>query len=98
MLIYTQPLGHKLAHIRANPSVSLHFDAGPGGIDVQVLTGTAIIDDSAPRVSANLAYLAKMQAGIAELGMSTERYAQLFSIALRVMPLRLRGLDVLPVV
>jgi PPOX class probable F420-dependent enzyme len=90
--IYSQPTAKKIRHIAQDPNVSLHFDAGPSGIDVQVLLGVAQVDPNAPLVKHMPAYTQKYQAGMAQIGMTEESYSATFSVAIRITPMRLRGL------
>lgn len=90
--IVSEPTAWKLRHIEANPSVSLHFDAGPGGEDVQVFLGRAWIDRTAPAVRHMPDYVTKYSEGIRQINLTLERYSDMFSTAIRVQPLRLRGL------
>ena len=91
-LIYSLPATHKVQHIRDHPAVSLHFDAGTSGTDIQVFHGDAVIDSAAPRVHAQPDYVRKYKASIVEMGMTIESYSVAFCVALRVVPTRLRGL------
>lgn len=95
-LIYSTPQARKLAHIAHTPKVALHFNTDAGGEDVQVFLGTARVDPDAPPSDRNAAYSAKYRAGIVSLGLDEARYAALFSVAVRITPGRLRGLEPLP--
>lgn len=95
-LIYSTPLAKKLVHIAQHPEVALHFNTDAGGEDIQVFLGTAQIDPAAPPANAQPAYLAKYQADIATLNMDANEYARRFSVAVRVRPWRLRGLEPIP--
>jgi PPOX class probable F420-dependent enzyme len=90
--VVSEPAAWKLRHIEANPNVSLHFDAGPGGEDVQVLLGRAWIDRNAPAVRDMPDYLSKYAEGLRQINLSVERYSGMFNTIIRVQPLRLRGL------
>jgi PPOX class probable F420-dependent enzyme len=91
-IVYSQPTAKKLRHIEKNPNISLHFDAGPTGEDIQVLLGVAAIDRGAPPAKQMPAYLEKYSAGIAQIGMNQDSYSAEFSVAVRISSLRLRGL------
>jgi PPOX class probable F420-dependent enzyme len=91
-ILYSQPTAKKLRHIEKNPNVSLHFDAGPTGEDIQVLLGIAAIDRGAPPAKQMPAYLKKYSAGIAQIGLDPDSYSAEFSVAVRISSLRLRGL------
>jgi PPOX class probable F420-dependent enzyme len=90
-LVYTQPSTHRLKHIAHNPKVALHFDGGERGEDVVVFTGEAQIDTNAPPADAHAAYLEKYRDGIDRLDTTPESFAQTYSVALRIIPKKLRG-------
>ncbi len=90
-LIYTQPGTHRLKHIARNPKVALHFDGGERGEDVAVFTGEAQIDTNAPPADAHATYLEKYRDGIDRLDTTPESFAQTYSVALRIIPKKLRG-------
>lgn len=94
--IYSTPTARKIAHIAQNPNVALHFNTDAEGDDVQVILGQARLDPDAPPSKLNKAYSEKYHAGILSLGLDEERYAAMFSAAIRVVPSRLRGLEPLP--
>ena len=90
-LIFSQPDTQKLRHIAQNPNVSLHFDGGEKGLDVQVFTGTAeIIPDPIPADRLN-PYLQKYGAEIRRMGATEDAFAKEYRVALRVIPTKLRG-------
>jgi PPOX class probable F420-dependent enzyme len=92
VLIYSQSNAPKLRHIRANPRVSLHLDGDTHGGDIVILTGEAHIDEHTPPAHQVPAYLEKYTAGITTgLGMTPERFAGEYSVAIRFTPGRLRG-------
>ncbi|MBX3082468.1 MAG: TIGR03667 family PPOX class F420-dependent oxidoreductase [Anaerolineae bacterium] len=91
-LIYSQPSAAKLRHIARNPKVALHFDSGDGE-DVVVFLGEASVDPSAPLPNAHQGYLTKYREGIHDIDMTEASYAASFSVAIRVRPTKLRGLD-----
>lgn len=95
-LIYSTPLAWKLKHIAANPNVALHFNTDATGEDIQVILGNAALAPEAPPADRNAAYVAKYALGIAGLGMDAATYAATFTVALRVTPTRLRGLEPIP--
>lgn len=95
-LIYSTPRAWKLKHIAANPNVALHFNTDATGEDIQVILGKAALAPEAPPADRNAAYVAKYALGIAGLGMDAATYAATFTVALRVIPTRLRGLEPIP--
>lgn len=95
-LLYSLPDARKLAHLDQHPEVALHFNSDAEGSDFQVLLGRAQRDPSAPPTIAHAAYTAKYRAGILGLGMTEAEYAARFSVAVRITPVRIRGLEPLP--
>ena len=91
VLIYSQPNTPKLRHIAANPRVSLNLDGNGRGGDIVILTGEARIDDAAPSSAALPSYQAKYAAGIRQLGMTADSFAQAYSVPIRFTPAKLRG-------
>jgi len=91
ILIYSQPNTPKLRHIAANSHVSLSLDGNGRGGDIVILTGEAHVDDVAPSSAAMPAYQAKYAAGIRQLGMTAESFAQAYSVPIRFTPAKLRG-------
>jgi PPOX class probable F420-dependent enzyme len=90
-LIFNQPDTHKLRHIAQNPSVSLHFDGGDKGLDVQVFSGMAeVIPDPTP-ADLVVPYIQKYGEEIRRMGGTEEAFAMAYCIALRVRPTSLRG-------
>ncbi len=95
-VIYSTPKAKKLAHIASNPKVALHFNTNSGGEDVQVILGNAFIDQDAPLSKSNTANSEKYHSEILALGLDKKKYSATFSVALRIVPTRLRGLEPIP--
>jgi len=95
-IIYSNSKARKLIHIAHNPNVSLHFNTDADGYDIQVVLGKARIDESLPPTHKNKSYSEKYGAEILTLDLSEERYAELFSVGVRITPTRLRGVDPIP--
>jgi PPOX class probable F420-dependent enzyme len=92
VLVYSQPRTHKVAHIRAHPKVSMHFNTDrEAGDTVIVMTGIAVIDADAPAANENADYLKKYRNGIAELDMKLEDFGQDYSVPIRIELTGLRG-------
>lgn len=89
-LIYSQPDTPKVRNIAAQPHVSLNFDSDGKGGDIVVFTGQARIDDGPP-ANEVAAYVNKYAAAITGIGMTPESFAQTYSVALRVVPMGVRG-------
>jgi PPOX class probable F420-dependent enzyme len=92
-VIYSQPRAKKLEHIARNPHVALHFNSTPDGDDIQVFLATATIDRNPPRAQDVDAYLAKYRADIEAIGMTPETLRATFSVLVRAVPTRLRGME-----
>jgi PPOX class probable F420-dependent enzyme len=90
LLIYSQAGARRLANIRRQPRVSLHFDSN-GGDDIVVLTGTAEILDDYPAVTGNPAWLEKYGEAIDARFGSAAQFAERFSVPVRVHLTRVRG-------
>ncbi len=90
VLTYSQADARRLANIRRQPLVSLNFDSN-GGDDVVVLTGTAEILDDYPAVSDNPVWLEKYGEAIDARFGSATRFAERFSVPVRVHLTRVRG-------
>jgi PPOX class probable F420-dependent enzyme len=90
-LIYSRPNTYKLRHLESNPRVSLHLDGDGLGGDIVVLIGQAEIDQLAPPADEVEDYVVKYQPGFERLGMSADEFADIYSVAIRVKPLSLRG-------
>ncbi|MGQ0575925.1 MAG: TIGR03667 family PPOX class F420-dependent oxidoreductase [Pseudonocardia sp.] len=91
-LIYSDHAAKRLAHLRANPQVSLHLDGDGRGGDVVVLTGEIADAPDEPAVPDHPAYLAKYGSWIAGGPWRTpEVFARTYSVALRFTVRRVRG-------
>lgn len=90
-LIYSRPGTRKLQHIIRNPHVSLNLDGDGLGGDIVVFTGTARVDPETSPANQVPDYVQKYQAGFQRIGMDADSFAQMYSVAIRVKPLKLRG-------
>ena len=90
LLTYTQTEARRLANIRRQPLVSLNFDSN-GGEDIVVLTGTAEILDGCPAVPGNPGWLEKYGEAIDARFGSAAKFAERFSVPVRVRLTRVRG-------
>ena len=91
VLTYSQPQGRKLDHIRTHPQVAVHLNTDPEGSDVTVVLGKASIAEDAPHADKHAGYLRKYRQAIADLDMTPGSFAEEYSVAVRVMPEKLRG-------
>ena len=90
ILIYSQPDRQKLNNIGRNPKVGLHLNSNARGGDVVRAEGTAKILDDFPPATEVGEYLEKYRESIARIGFDPDRFAQTYSVALRVTPERWR--------
>ncbi len=74
-VIYSQKTAENPQHIARNPLVSLHFDGGARGEDIQVFLGTAEIFENPTPTNENKAYSEKSHRGIIELGATDKSFA-----------------------
>ena len=91
LLIYSRPGTAKLRNLVGSPQVAFHLDGDGRGGDIVVLTGEArTLSDASPadRVPA---YLEKYREAIARIGMTPDSFARAYSVAIRVVPIRLEG-------
>ncbi len=91
-LLFSQAKAHKVAHIKKNPNVALHFNTDEtGDKHVMVFTGHATIDIDCPPAHQVVAYLEKYGQGISDLNMTPEQFSNDYSVAIRIRPTELRG-------
>jgi PPOX class probable F420-dependent enzyme len=92
LLVYSHNKAARLRNLRANPRVSLNFDTvNRGEADVNVITGSARIATEEPPVTECEPYLAKYAEAIVEIGSEATKFAQVYSVALRITPEKVRG-------
>jgi PPOX class probable F420-dependent enzyme len=91
ILVYSHGEAKRLAHLRANPHVALHFDGDGTGGDIVVLTGEAEIVPDEPSVPQNPEYLAKYGDRITSGWQTAENFASIYSAPVRIRPKRVRG-------
>jgi hypothetical protein len=70
----------------------LHFDGDGRGGDIVVITGTAEILDDHPAVPENPAWLEKYGAAIAARFGDPVKFAERFSVPVRIAVTRVRGI------
>ena len=91
-LIFSQANAHKVAHIKKNPKVALHFNTDEtGDKHVIVFTGEAFIDTDCPPAHKVPAYFEKYKDGIAGLEMTPEEFSREYLIAVKIRPSEVRG-------
>jgi PPOX class probable F420-dependent enzyme len=91
ILVYSHSEAKRLAHLKANPNVALHFDSVGAGEHVVVLTGEATVEDETPPVHENPDYLAKYGERITGGWGTAEHFASIYSVPVRIRPRRVRG-------
>ena len=91
-LVFSQAKAHKVAHIKKNPKVSLHFNTDEtGDKHVIVFTGEASIDTSGASAHEVPTYFKKYKDGIANLDMTPEGFSDEYSVAIKIHPTQIRG-------
>jgi len=86
--VYAMNGGAKQRHIAAHDQVSVHFDAGPGGSDIVVISGRARLVPDAPPPSHFPGLLDKYLPAIEAMGRSAAWYDEDYSVALHITPER----------
>ena len=91
-LIFSQAKAYKVAHVKKNPKVALHFNTDEtGDKHVIVFTGEASIDTGCPPAHLVPAYFEKYKDDIAALDMTPDGFSREYSIPLRIRPAEVRG-------
>ena len=91
-LIFSQAKAHKVAHIKKNPKVALHFNTDKtGDKHVIVFVGDASIDANCPPAHEVPKYFKKYKEGISNLDMTPEGFSDEYCIAIRIHPTEIRG-------
>jgi PPOX class probable F420-dependent enzyme len=91
VLIYNATRAHRVDHVAVRPRVSLHFDTDAHGDDVIVMTGVAEQASDVPPVTEHEDYLIKYRDGIGRIGSDPAKFAQDYSVPLRIRLTRVRG-------
>jgi PPOX class probable F420-dependent enzyme len=91
ILVYSQPNKPKLRHIATNPRVALALRTDEDGDALVVITGEAVVDESAPRADALAGYIEKYRSSIARLDSDPTAFAAEYSVAMRIRPTKLRA-------
>jgi len=88
--VYGQNGGAKGRHIAVNDKVTVHFDSGPGGGDIVVISGRARPVPDAPPPSRFPGLLDKYQPAAEAMGRSAQWFDENYSEAIRITPERVR--------
>ena len=76
--------GARVRNVAGNPKVTLNFRGDANGGDIVVLSGSAEVDESAPRAAENTAWVAKYAAEWERAGMTAGSFSQRFSVPIRI--------------
>jgi PPOX class probable F420-dependent enzyme len=91
-LVYSLPGQAKLRNIERNGGVAIHLDSRSSGDDIVILTGTAVVDQTAPLLDKNETYVSKYREEMQRLGLGTpEEMARTYLVAIRITPSKIRG-------
>lgn len=91
ILIYSRSDARRLAHVQQNPRVALNFDGNGFGGDIIVITGEAQVSSDDPSADQLPAYVEKYRDFIANRYETPENFASIYSVALRIFPIAIRG-------
>lgn len=91
ILIYSRSDARRLAHVQQNPRVALNFDGNGFGGDIIVVTGEAQVSSDDPPADRLPAYVEKYSDFIATRYETPENFASIYSVALRIRPISIRG-------
>ena len=91
ILIYSQTHAKRLGHLQQNPRIALNFESNGMGDDIIVITGEASVSTTDLPADQNHVYVEKYRELITQLFKSPKRFAELYSIPLRVSPQSIRG-------
>lgn len=90
-LVYSRADAKRLMHIQQNPGVAFNFDGNGSGGDIIVITGTAQVSADDPSADKLPAYVDKYGDFIATRYNTPENFATIYSVALRIHPIAVRG-------
>jgi PPOX class probable F420-dependent enzyme len=91
ILIYNLNSARRIEHLRRSPRVSLHFDGDGKGGDIVVLSGEARFSAQESPADQVPTYVAKYREEIANLFGTPANFAARYSVAMRVIPDKVRG-------
>ncbi|HEY1706009.1 MAG TPA: TIGR03667 family PPOX class F420-dependent oxidoreductase [Trebonia sp.] len=89
--VYSLSTGAKLRHIEASGKVTVHFNSGPGGGDIVVISGRASLVKDAPPPSKFPGLLDKYMPAIEAMGKTPQWYDDNYGSAIRIVPERVRA-------
>jgi PPOX class probable F420-dependent enzyme len=91
ILIYSRADAKRLVHLQQNSRVALNFDGNGSGGDIIVITGNAQVSSDDPPADQLSAYVEKYRDFIARRYSTPANFASIYSVALRIHPLTIRG-------
>ena len=91
ILIYSRSDARRLAHVQQNPRIALNFDGNGFGGNIIVITGEAQVSSDDPPADRLPAYVEKYSDFIATRYETPENFASIYSVALRIRPISIRG-------
>jgi PPOX class probable F420-dependent enzyme len=91
ILIYSLPKAARVGHIERNSRVSLNLDGNGKGGDIIVITGDARLSREEPSADRMPQYAEKYAEYIAKSFGTPERFAEEYSLPIRVIPTKVRG-------
>jgi PPOX class probable F420-dependent enzyme len=90
-LIYSRGDAKRLAHLQQNPRVALNLDGNGSGGDIIVITGQAHVSSTDPSADQLPTYVEKYRDFIARGFTTPKNFASIYSVALRIRPVAIRG-------
>ncbi|GAC1308342.1 MAG: hypothetical protein NVSMB27_46010 [Ktedonobacteraceae bacterium] len=90
-LIYSRSDAKRLAHMQLNPRVALNFDGNGTGGNIIVIIGKAQVGTNDPPADQLPTYVEKYRDFIARSYQTPENFASIYSVALRILPIAIRG-------
>ncbi|MFL5626501.1 MAG: pyridoxamine 5'-phosphate oxidase family protein, partial [Ktedonobacteraceae bacterium] len=91
LLIYSRADAKRLEHMQQNSKVALNFDGNGSGGDIIVITGHAQERTDHPPADRMPTYVEKYRDFIARRYNTPENFASIYSVALRIHPIAIRG-------
>ena len=91
ILVYSRADAKRLAHLQQDPRVALNFDGNGRGGDIIVITGQAQVSSDDPPADRLPIYVEKYRDFIARGYATPEKFASIYSVALRIRPGAIRG-------
>jgi PPOX class probable F420-dependent enzyme len=91
ILIYSRADARRLEHLQRNSRIALNFDGNGIGGNIIVITGEAQVSASDPPADRFPVYVDKYREFIARRYDTPEKFAEIYSVALRILPTAIRG-------